>query len=134
WSLDVAAGTSGSRSRQSLTSGYVSETQLRDVLANGAAINPFGPTLAQDVAMLQSIQAHGLARDAMSRVSWLDAKGLTELGLWQTRPVRLAVGAEVRWERIHDMASDLLRSGDVLGIAATQPVVGGHRSVASTYS
>jgi iron complex outermembrane receptor protein len=133
WDLDAAAGTSGSRARQHFAGGYVSETRLREVLATSGRVNPFGETLPQDVPVLDSIEASGLAREATARVGWVDAKGATDLGTPWGSPLRLALGAEGRWERLEDRSGDLLRSGDVVGIAATQPLVEGSRRAAAAY-
>ncbi len=133
WYLDTAAGTSGSRSKEYFRSGDISNARLREVLAHGARVNPFGETLPEDIPVLQSLQVTGLARDSTSRVSWVDTRGTTDLGSWQGLPIRLAAGAEIRWEDLQDSPGDLLRSGDVLGVAATHALVGGNRSVAAAY-
>jgi iron complex outermembrane receptor protein len=134
WSLDAAAGTTGNRARQYFRSGYVSDRKLREVLAAGGRVNPFGDTRPEDLPILQSIQVGGLARDADARISWADAKAVTSAGRFEGGVARLALGVEARRETLTDTSTDLLRSGDVLGMAATQPVVGGHRNAASAYA
>ncbi len=133
WSLDAAAGTSGSRTKEYFHSGFVSEARLRDVLNNGARVNPFGATLPADIPVLQSIEVGGLARDATARVSWLDTRGTTHIDWRPGAPIRVAAGAEFRWERLQDSSGDLFRSGDVLGIAAAPAPVGGRRTAAAAY-
>ncbi len=135
WAVDSSVGTSGSRAREELLGGHVSESALRAALASGAKIDPFGIAAAPDLAALRAVQVSGTARTASATTDWLDSRATTDLGKRFGRDIGLASGIELRRERLQDRATDLLTSQDVLGIAAPlSAVTGGRRNAGAAYA
>lgn len=134
WDVDSTVGTSGSRVRDDLQGGHVSDSRLRSAITAGD-IDPLGVASGADLLALRNTQIAGRARQANARTDWLDSRATTKLVRLLNHDIGLAAGIELRRERLDDTASDLLSSGDVLGIAAPiSPVSGGRRRAAATYA
>ena len=132
WKTNAAIVYSDNRQSDALASGYVSQQRLLPALATGL-INPFGPSTPQGNALLESAQIVGDTHDGKGRTISADARASTELGALPGGPVALAVGAEVRRERLDNAYASVWNSGDVIGVGGDQQSVSGRRSVGAAF-
>ena len=116
WDYDVGFNRSTNTVSDRDVRGYLLYDKTMEGFANGL-INPFGPSSAQGLAYLQSIQVNEEARSAKGTMTALDVKGSRSLGKLAGGDLALALGAEVRTERTQSRASDLLLSDNILGDA-----------------
>ncbi|MFA9216895.1 MAG: TonB-dependent receptor [Sphingomonadaceae bacterium] len=112
WDYDVALNHSVSTIKDKDTHGYVLYDKLLDGIASGL-INPFGPSGAAGVALLDSIQVNDDVRHARGTMDSIDFKVSHPLATLAGGEMALAVGGELRRERNDFTPSALLLSDNI---------------------
>lgn len=113
WDYNGALAHSESKSTDRFDSGYVLASAFSSAIATGQ-INPFGPSDAAGAALLAGTQARFDGRTAKSKADSIDAhisKGVFDLA---GGPLSIALGTELRREKLSDQASDQLKAGAIL--------------------
>jgi iron complex outermembrane recepter protein len=119
WDYDVGYNHSVNTVKDRDTHGYV----LRDELLQGiydGVINPFGPSGAQGVALLNSIQVNDVVRRARGTMDSIDFKASRTLMALGGGDLGFAFGAEARRERTDFRPSDLLMNDNINNDAAPE--------------
>jgi iron complex outermembrane receptor protein len=134
WDYDIGVNHSVNTVKDKDTHGYVLYNELLAGIADGR-INPFGPSSAAGVALLDSIQVNDDVRHARGTMDSIDFKVSHPLATLAGGDMALAVGGEVRRERTDFTPSALLLSDNINNDAAPE---GGHatsdkRSVTALY-
>ncbi|MES2261406.1 MAG: TonB-dependent receptor [Pseudomonadota bacterium] len=134
WDYDVGLNHSVNTVKDKDVHGYVLYDQLLAGIADGR-INPFGPSGASGVALLNSIQVNDDVRHARGTMDAIDFKASHALMKMGGGDMALAIGGEVRRERTDFMPSALLLSDNINNDPAPE---GGHatsdkRNVAALY-
>jgi len=131
WDFDSAVGWSRNKvdqdnfNRLSLSGtsailGIPTTPQPPVPLVTSTALNLDRPSLtSEDTRNRMRID---VKRDATSELSFADTKGSTEIGQLPGGPIGLALGAEIRHEKLSDRPDAAAQAGDVLGqgITATE--------------
>ena len=112
WDYDVGLNHSVNTVRDRDTKGYLLKDKLRVGIADGS-INPFGPSSAKGLALIESIQVNDEVRHARGVMDSLDFKASRGLLAMGGGDMALAVGAEVRRERTQFRLSELLMSNNI---------------------
>ena len=112
WDYDVGLNHSVNTIRDRDTKGYLLKDKLRAGIADGS-INPFGPSSAKGLALIESIQVNDEVRHARGVMDSLDFKASRGLLAMGGGDMALAVGAEVRRERTQFRLSELLMSNNI---------------------
>ncbi|MFB9241783.1 TonB-dependent receptor [Massilia antarctica] len=112
WDYDAAYNHSVNTVKDKDTHGYLLRDQLLAGIADGK-INPFGPSGAEGVALLGSIQVNDVVRRARGTVDSLDVKASRSLMTMAGGDLGVAVGAEARRERTDFNPSALLMSDNI---------------------
>ncbi|MYM40291.1 TonB-dependent receptor [Duganella qianjiadongensis] len=112
WDYDVALNHSVNTVKDKDTHGYVLYDKLMKGIYDGL-INPFGPSSAAGVALLDSIQVNDDVRHARGVMDSIDFKVSHALGALGGGDAALAVGGEVRHERTDFNPSALLMSDNI---------------------
>ena len=112
WDYDVGLNHSVNTVRDRDTKGYLLKDKLRAGIADGS-INPFGPSSAKGLALIESIQVNDEVRHARGVMDSLDFKASRGLLAMGGGDMALAVGAEVRRERTQFRLSELLMSNNI---------------------
>jgi len=112
WDYDVALNHSVNTIKDKDTHGYVLYDKLLKGIYDGV-INPFGPSGAAGVALLDSIQVNDDVRHARGVMDSVDFKVSHALGQLAGGDAALAVGGEVRHERTDFNPSALLMSDNI---------------------
>ena len=133
WKTSAAIVYSDNRQSDMFASGYVSQQRLLPALATGL-INPFGPSTPAGNALLADSQLFGDLHRGQGRTLSADARASTELGALAAGPVALAVGAEVRRERLDNVYAREWVSGDVIGVGGNQQSANGRRTVGAAFA
>jgi len=133
WKTSAALVYSDNRQSDTFRSGYVSQQRLLPALATGL-INPFGPSTPEGDALLAATQVGGDMHDGSGRTLSADAHAATELGTLPGGPVALALGAELRRERLDNRYAPEWTSGDVIGVGGDAQSVSGRRSVGAAFA
>jgi iron complex outermembrane receptor protein len=79
-------------------------------------INPFGESGAAGLDLLRSAQVGGTVRDAKGTIDQLDFHVSRDMLKLSGGPLAVALGGEWRRERLTDNPSEMLASGEVVGI------------------
>jgi iron complex outermembrane receptor protein len=132
WEYDTALNRSVSRVTDAYVDGYVATTPFNAAVATGN-INPFGPSDAAGLTLLRSTKIRDDARDSEGTTTSFDLKASRGLFAMAGGEAALALGAEVRRERMDFRASDLLRRGEIRGDGAAENF-SGRRSVAAAFA
>jgi len=111
----------------------VSQQRLLPALATGL-INPFGPSTPVGDALLASTQVGGDMHDGNARTVSADAHAATEVGSLPGGPVALALGLELRQERLDNAYAPVWSSGDIIGVGGDAQSVSGRRSVGAAFA
>jgi iron complex outermembrane receptor protein len=101
WSYDAGLLYSTNTAKDVRTSGYADRAALRAALLTGE-INPFGFSDAAGVALLQNTQEHSQRRSTGTTMG-ADVKAARDLYPLPAGPLALALGAEVRREKLDDV-------------------------------
>ncbi len=134
WDYDIGLNHSVNTVEDKDVHGYVLYDKLFEGIGDGR-INPFGPSSAAGVALLNSIQVNQVVREARGTMDSLDFKASRAIGKLAGGDVMLAVGGEVRRERTDFMPSDLLLSDNINNDAAPEGgrATSDSRNVAAIY-
>jgi iron complex outermembrane receptor protein len=132
WDYNVAYNHAVSRSTDHYAGGYVSTAGFNAAM-NSGLINPFGAQTPAGMSMLQAIVLNIDARKATGTTDSVDGHMSREIFDLPAGAVSMAVGGEVRHEKLNDSVDPELASGDVLGASATSNTTGA-RSVAAAYT
>ncbi len=135
WDYDFGFNYSVNTVRDRDTHGYLLRDQLLAGIADGR-INPFGPSSAAGLSLLNQIQVNDEVRHARGTMSSLDFKGSRSLMRLEGGDMAIAVGGELRHERALFTPSALLMSDNINNDAAPEGGRGtdDSRRVAGIYS
>lgn len=125
WDMDGAVSLNDSRSTERYLSGIVGERKVQQALASGA-VNPFGPSSPEGLALLRDAELHGVSRRAQGKTRSADLRATRDLVSLPGGALGLATGVEFRQEELHDEQTSLL-DDDVLGGGASAPKHGQRR-------
>lgn len=112
WDYDVGYNHSVNTIKDKDTHGYVLYDELMTGIYDGL-INPFGPSGAAGIALLDSIQVNEVVRRARGTMDTLDFRASRVLMPLAGGDLALAVGAEARRERTDFNPSALLMSDNI---------------------
>lgn len=112
WDYDVGLNQSVNIVSDRDTHGYVLYDKLLKGIADGL-INPFGPSSAAGVSLINSIQVNDVVRYARGTMTSFDFKASRSLMRLDGGEMSLAVGGEVRRERTVFTPSALLMSDNI---------------------
>lgn len=116
-----------------LYTGYIHEDRFRRALASGN-LNPFGPNDAQGDALLNDAKMEGPMRDSKSTVLQVDGRGSKEIGRMAGGAIAVAVGVDVRREKIEDKPiNEDYRLGLHVGGEGTVPETSASRTVSAVF-
>ncbi|MBV8633152.1 MAG: TonB-dependent receptor, partial [Burkholderiaceae bacterium] len=132
WDYNVAYNHAVSRSTDHYAGGYVSTAGFNTAMYSGL-INPFGAQTPTGLSMLQAIVLNIDARKATGTTDSIDGHMSREIFDLPGGAVSMAVGGEVRHEKLNDTVHPELAIGDVLGAGATSNTTGS-RSVEAAYT
>ena len=135
WDYDMALNHSVNTIKDKDTHGYVLYDKLMEGISAGL-INPFGPSSAAGVALLDSIQVNDDVRHARGTMDSVDFKVAHPLAALQGGDMALAVGGELRHERTDFTPSALLLSDNINNDSAPEGgrATSDKRSVAALYT
>jgi iron complex outermembrane receptor protein len=128
WDYDAAATYSKNQGVVSFGNAQYSFARLAPAL-NSGVINVFGPLDAAGQAALASAQVSGLENMATATAAQLDLRVSNEIAKLAYGSVGLALGASARREKLDQVSSDLLATGDVVGGNGPIPGVSSGRKV-----
>ena len=135
WDYDTGLTYNVNKVKSDLTGGYADGTIITNGVKTGV-INPFGDQTAAGQALLASALATGNLTHGKSETYSIDAKASREVGDWlgAGRPAALAIGAEVRREKISYAATPDF-AARVVSSTGFDPTLdqSGARTVAATY-
>ncbi len=132
WDYDTAFNYSVSRVVDSYVEGYVATTPFNAAVLTGN-INPFGPSDAAGLALLNSTKISDRARDSKGTTKSFDLKGSRPIFSTSAGDVALAVGIESRRETLSFTPSALLAAGEIRGDGAAT-AFSGNRTVNALFS
>ena len=112
WDYDIGFNHSVNTVRDRDTHGYLLYDKLLQGIADGL-INPFGPSSAEGIKLLNSIQVNDEVRHARGVMDSLDFKVSHAVGTLAGGEAALAVGGEVRHEKTDYRPSALLMSDNI---------------------
>lgn len=119
WSYDAAFNHSVNTVKDKDTHGYVLYNELMEGILDGR-INPFGPSSAEGLALLDSIQVNDVVRRARGTLDAFDFKFSRALAPMAGGELALAIGGEARRERNRFTPSALLLSDNINNDAAPE--------------
>ncbi|GAB2845424.1 TonB-dependent receptor [Pseudoduganella ginsengisoli] len=119
WDYDAALNHSTNTVADKDTHGYLLYDKLLDGIADGR-INPFGPSSAAGLALLNSIQVNDDVRHSNGTMDSVDFKMSRDVMPMAGGQMALALGGEVRRERTHFAPSALLLSDNINNDAAPE--------------
>lgn len=133
WDYDTALSFSKNEGVISFGEGQYSYEKLTPLIASGA-INVFGDQDAESLKALQGASLSGVENSATSTAREFDARVSKELMQMQYGSLGFAVGIDLRHEKLEQVSSDVMASGDQVGGNGPVPGVVGTRNVYSVYS
>jgi iron complex outermembrane receptor protein len=119
WDYDIGLNHSVNTIKDKDTHGYVLYNELLQGISDGL-INPFGPSSAAGVKLLDSIQVNDDVRHARGTMDSIDFKVSHAVGTLAGGDAALAVGGEVRREKTSFNPSALLMSDNINNDAAPE--------------
>ncbi|WP_312515262.1 TonB-dependent receptor [Massilia sp.] len=134
WDYDAAFNHSVNTVKDKDTHGYVLYNELLEGIADGR-INPFGPSSAEGVALLDSIQVNDVVRRARGTLDSFDFKFSRAVTPLAGGDLAVAIGGEARRERNRFTPSALLLSDNINNDAAPEGgrATSDSRNVAALY-
>ena len=117
WDYDFGLNHSVNIVRERDTHGYLLYDKTMEGIANGL-INPFGPSSAEGLAYLESIQVNDEVRHSTGEMNSIDLKGSHTLATLAGGDLALALGTELRREMQYFNPSALNVSDNILGDSA----------------
>ncbi|UDF35993.1 UNVERIFIED_ORG: TonB-dependent receptor [Shinella sp. XGS7] len=123
WDYDLALNRSRSTMADRDTHGYLLYDKLIAGIERGL-INPFGPSSAEGRAYIDSIQINDLTRRGVGTMNGLDFKASRALTQLAGGELMLALGGELRRERVRYRLSQLLLSDNINndGVSFLEPL------------
>ena len=118
WDYDLGVNHSENIVRERDTHGYLLYDETMAGIANGL-INPFGPSSAEGLAYLNSLQVNDEVRHSTGEMNSIDVKGSRTLTTLGGGDMALALGAELRREMQFFRPSALNVSDNILGDSAS---------------
>jgi len=112
WDYDLGLNHSVNVVKDRDTHGYLLYDELKAGIADGL-INPFGPSSAEGLALINRIQVNDEVRHARGTMDSLDFKASRPLMALGGGDMAVAVGGEVRRERTDFRPSELLMSDNI---------------------
>ncbi len=112
WDYDLGLNHSVNTVKDKDTHGYLLRDELLEGIASGL-INPFGPSSAAGVALLNKIQVNDVVRRARGTMDSIDFKASTALMALGGGDLGVAFGGELRRERTSFNPSALLMSDNI---------------------
>ncbi|WP_434064113.1 TonB-dependent receptor [Roseateles aquae] len=112
WDYDIGLNRSVNTVGDRDVHGYVLYDKLIQGIRSGI-INPFGPSSAAGVALIDSIQVNDEVRHARGTMTTLDFKASRAIGQMDGGDVMLALGGELRNERTDFTPSALLMTDNI---------------------
>lgn len=112
WDYDLGLNHSVNTVQDKNTNGYLLYDQLMAGIADGR-INPFGPSGAAGVSLINSIQVNDVVRRARGTMDTLDFRGSRALFKMAGGSAMLALGGELRREHATFTPSALLMSDNI---------------------
>jgi iron complex outermembrane recepter protein len=132
WDYDAALNFSKSRVIDAYVDGYV-RTSTFDAAFLTGNINPFGPTDAAGLALLNSTKIRDDARDSEGTTTSVDVKASRSIFAMAGGDAALALGLEARREKMDFTPSALLAAGQIRGDGAAS-AFGGSRNVSAIFA
>lgn len=132
WDYDAGINISQSRVVDSYVNGYVATAPFDTAFLSGN-INPFGPSDAAGLALLNSTKISDKARDSKGKTEMVDLKASRPLFELTGGDASLALGLEVRRESLTFTPSTLLAAGQIRGDGAAVGFTG-NRDVNAAYA
>jgi len=132
WDFNVAAVYNGNTQDNSYGGSYVYQSRIIPAMATGL-INPWGPSGPDGNALLASTAYSGTPQSATGTTSLVNAHASREIANLPAGPLALAIGAEVRRERLsYDWDPEVLAGNTPLGDQLK--AISGSRSVTSLFA
>lgn len=131
WDYDGALNYSKSKVTDAYVDGYV-KTSTFDAAFLTGNINPFGPSDAAGLSLLNSTKIRDDARDSEGTTTSVDLKGSRTLFAMGGGDAALAVGLEARREKLSFTPSALLAAGEIRGDGAAS-AFSGSRNVTAVF-
>jgi iron complex outermembrane receptor protein len=119
WDYDIGLNHSVNTVKDKDTHGYVLYNELVQGITDGL-INPFGPSSAEGVKLIDSIQVNDDVRHARGTMDSIDFKVSHAVGTLAGGEAALAVGGEMRREKTSFTPSALLLSDNINNDAAPE--------------
>lgn len=132
WDYDAALNFSKSRVTDAYVDGYV-RTSTFDAAFLTGNINPFGPSDAAGLALLNSTKIRDDARDSEGTTTSVDLKASRPIFTLAGGDAAIALGLEARREKMDFTPSELLAAGQIRGDGASS-AFGGSRNVSAIYA
>jgi iron complex outermembrane recepter protein len=132
WDYDAGVNISQSRVVDAYVNGYVATAPFDSAFLTGN-INPFGPSDAAGLALLNSTKISDKARDSKGKTEMVDIKASRPLFDLAGGDASLALGLEVRRESLTFTPSSLLAAGQIRGDGAAVGFTG-KRDVNAAYA
>lgn len=132
WDYDVAAVYNWNQQQNEYGGSFVYASRIVPAMATGL-INPWGPSGPEGMALLASTAYRGTPQKADGTTSLINAGASSEIAQLPAGPLALALGAEVRRERLsYDWDPEVLSGNSPLGDQLK--AISGSRSVYSLYA
>ena len=134
WDYDAGVLYSENKISTSLVQGWVQTDKYLNLLNTGV-INPFGPTTSA-TALQQALDSNynGLFNVSKTSVTGVDAKASRELFKTAAGAISIAVGAQLRREKLDISPSDASRQFLVSGFGAPSVPIAASRNVTSAFA
>ena len=132
WDFDTGVYYSRDRVRDAYVDGYVATTPFNAAFLTGT-INPFGPSSAAGLALLNGTKIRDDARDSTGVTESFDAKASRPLFALAGGDAAIALGLEARRESLSFTPSRLLASGEIRG-DGTSTAFSGDRKVGALFA
>ena len=129
WDYDAALNFSKSEVTDAYVNGYVQTSTFNTAFLTGN-INPFGPSDAAGLALLNAAKINDKARDSEGTTSSFDVKASRPLFVMGGGDAALAVGLEARREKLSFTPSALLAAGQIRGDGLASAFSGGRNVTA----
>ena len=133
WSYGTAIAYSENRQIDRFVSGFVSRQRLIPALATGL-INPFGPSAPAGNALFANTQIIGDTHHGTGTTLGLDIRASKEIYKLPGGPLALALGGDIRREKLENLYTAVWTSGDVLGQGGDQQSASGRRTVGAAFA
>jgi iron complex outermembrane receptor protein len=131
WDYDAALSRAENKVTDKYVNGYVQYDRFVAGVTDGT-INPFGPSSAAGLALIDSIKVNDEARKSKGVTEAVDAKASTAIGKLAGGPLELAVGGELRRETQSFRPSALLLSNNIAGDRDTGAAAGSTTDLRAT--